>query len=99
VPLSLPTVRLARAAETVAVEVPAGTFAARVATATIPGAGETRFFVEEAPPYRVVRWESSNGERAELVGVDRLAYWRLNGPEGGAALERIGLRPRPPRTP
>jgi hypothetical protein len=99
VPLSVPTARLARSAESMEVKVPAGSFTVRVATATIPGAGETRFFVEEAAPHRVVRWESSTGERAELVGVDRLAYWKLNGPEGVAALERIGLRPRPARTP
>lgn len=47
--------------------------------------------VERAPPRRILGWETSGGERAELLATERLAYWRLNGPEGRAVRERLGL--------
>ena len=47
--------------------------------------------VERAPPRRILGWETSDGERAELLGTERLAYWRLNGPEGRTVREGIGL--------
>lgn len=34
--------------------------------------------VETAPPRRVLAWETSTGERAEILGTERLAYWTLN---------------------
>jgi len=87
---------LARAAETREVTVPAGTFEVEEARATIRGATGERtwtFQVEKAPPHRIVAWETSEGERAELLGADRLAYWKLNAPGGERYLERLGLRP------
>jgi hypothetical protein len=61
--------------------------------------GSTRSFnVEDAPPYRILRWEASTGERAELLGSIRLKYWELNRPGGEEALRAIGLQPRPERT-
>lgn len=90
-------VELARAGATEEVTVPAGTFVARRATARATGAAEERtwtFIVEEASPHRIVAWETSDGERAELLGSDRLAYWELNGPGGESYLERFGLQPR-----
>jgi hypothetical protein len=61
--------------------------------------GLTRSYqVEAAPPRRIIQWESSTGERAELLGSVRLKYWELNGPGGEEALAAIGLSPRSPRT-
>ena len=34
--------------------------------------------VETAHPRRVLAWETSTGEKAEILGTERLAYWRLN---------------------
>jgi hypothetical protein len=57
------------------------------------------FLVEKAPPHRVVRWTRSDGFSASLTGSARMEYWRMNGPEFETALEELGLRPRPDRTP
>ena len=45
------------------------------------------------------RIAAGDGEHAELLGSDRLAYWELNHPGDESALEKLGLTPRPPRTP
>ncbi|HXV75352.1 MAG TPA: hypothetical protein VD788_03470 [Candidatus Polarisedimenticolaceae bacterium] len=57
------------------------------------------FLVERAPARRVVRWERSDGTTAELLGEARLPYWELNGAGLESEVERLGLTPRPPRTP
>jgi len=93
---------LHRSAESRQMEVPAGTFEVEEARATLRGATGERtwtFWVEKAAPHKIVAWETSDGERAELLGADRLPYWELNGPGGEEYLERLGLRPRPERTP
>lgn len=93
---------LARPAGSRQVDVPAGTFEVTEARATLRGATGERtwtFWVEKADPNRIVAWATSDGERAELLGADRLPYWELNGPGGEEYLERLGLQPRPPRTP
>ncbi|HSL83004.1 MAG TPA: hypothetical protein VLF66_09515 [Thermoanaerobaculia bacterium] len=91
-----------RSGESREVEAPAGTFEVEEARATLRGATGERtwtFQVEKAPPHRIVAWETSDGERAELLGTDRLPYWELNGPGGEEYLERLGLSPRLARTP
>lgn len=93
---------LSRAAGTREVTVPAGTFEVTEAQATIRGETGERtwtFQVEKAEPHRIVAWATSEGERAELLGADRLAYWQLNAQGGEQYLERLGLKPRPVRTP
>lgn len=102
VPAGWEEAELTRAAETREVAVPAGRFTVREATARVRGAAGERtwtFWVEESPPRRIVVWETSEGERAELLGADRLAYWKLHGPGGEEYLERLGLRPRGERMP
>ncbi|TVR50823.1 MAG: hypothetical protein EA421_16605 [Gemmatimonadales bacterium] len=49
--------------------------------------------VEEAAPRRILGWETSTGEVAELLTTERLAYWSLNrlGDEG--VREELGLSP------
>lgn len=95
------TVELSRGSGTSEVTVPAGTFTVEEARAVIRGSGSPdgerswTFHVEAEPPHRIVAWETSAGERAELRGSDRLAYWKLNGPGGEEHLEALGLRPRP----
>ena len=56
------------------------------------------FYVEKADPKRIIKWETSEGEKAELLGSDRLKYWEMNKEGGEAALERLGIsRATPPR--
>lgn len=78
------------------VTVPAGSFEVEVYTAVV-GKETYRFEVERAYPRRIVRYTVSDGEKAELVGSARLPYWALNGPGQETALEKIGLRARPPK--
>ena len=88
---------LSRSAKTVTVEVPAGSFEAESFSVTTPGFQRT-FYVEAAWPRRILRWETSEGESAELIAVERLEYWKMNGPEFDSAVEKLGLSPRPART-
>lgn len=84
------------------ITVPAGEFTVREHTARI-GAGDHRrtwtFDVEADAPHRIVRWTRSDGVTAELLGVARMKYWQLNDRGHASLLERLGLTPRPPRTP
>lgn len=70
----------------------------RVMRAKLSDGRERVFEVEEAAPYRVVKYSTSEGVRATLVASERMKYWELNTPEGAAALERLKLKGRPPRT-
>lgn len=98
-PLEWGSAKLSRAAEAETITVPAGTFNVERLTVEVDGGFTRTFFVESASPRRIVRWESSVGEMAELVASKRMKYWQMNGPEGQQALASLGLTPRPPRTP
>jgi hypothetical protein len=91
-------VRLLRSAKSYTLEVPAGSFLVRQAWA-IAGDAKWSFSVEAHPPHRIVAWQGPSGEQARLVGSERLAYWQMKAPGDEAALERIGLSPRPALTP
>lgn len=86
-----------RSATSSNVTVPAGNF--EVETFTVEGGGVKRtFLVERAAPYRIVQWESSDGEKGQLLASTRMKYWELNGPGGESALKQLKLNVRPPRT-
>ena len=98
------TATLSRAAQRVEVTVPAGTFPAEELTVRIEpgpeGGEESRtFYVETAAPRRIVSWEGSDGEFAEMLASERLSYWQMNGGEFVKEVQRLGLAPRPPKTP
>jgi len=89
---------LARAEQTHEIEVPAGTFVVRDVTLRA-GGRTTTWQVEVEAPHRIIRWERSDGEVAELVGSERLAYWQLNGSEGVRHRVDLGLpAPQVPST-
>lgn len=100
---------LTRAAGAEEVQVPAGRFAAHVMTARIeggaspsgrPSAGRTwTFHVEDQPPHRILRWQTSDGHEGTLLRSARLKYWEMNGPQFEQAVEKLGLTPAPARTP
>lgn len=107
-------VKLSRSPETVTVEVPAGKFVADLYEAEItrrdsdkpnlfgqklPPTRKWTIHVEHDAPQRVVRFETSDGKVGELLATARLKYWELNKPGGEAELGKLGLTPRPPRTP
>lgn len=97
-PLQWTRAKLSRSGAAQQIAVPAGKFAAEVWRAEIEGGSVRTFYVEAGGARRILRWESSTGERAELLGSDRMKYWQMNQPGGEAALKRLGLSLRPPRT-
>jgi len=99
VPVEVGRARLSRSAATRRITVPAGTFETDVMTAAIDGGRTWTIDVEHAAPHRIVKWEVDDGEKAELLAADRLAYWKMNGAEYRDAVRKLGLEPRPPRTP
>ena len=85
---------ISRSAKTSTVSVPAGAFEVYTVTAEVGGAGSTTWYVEAAAPHRLVRWERSDGEVAELTGVNRRSYWNDAG-EGREQLRaELGLPAR-----
>jgi hypothetical protein len=89
---------LARAANHQKISVPAGTFEADVWSAQVENGAKKTFYVEVALPHRILRWETSTGERADLLASGRMKYWQMNGKGGEEALRRLGLSKRPSKT-
>jgi hypothetical protein len=81
------------------ITVPGGTFAVETRTATLSDGRSWNFDVEAAPPHRLIRWRGSDGEQGSYLAGERLSYWTMNGPGLESELKRLGLSPRPPRTP
>jgi len=82
--------RLSRSLKTTELKVPAGEFIVETWTAT-DSTGTTTWLVEAAPPRRLIAWETSDGERAELTGVLRSSYWTQNKPGDEALRAKLGL--------
>ena len=93
------TATLSRPPKPQSITVPAGTFVVEAMAVRLPDKQTRIFYVEQAAPRRIVKWESSAGEHAELLKSDRMKYWQMNGDGYESALSRIGLARRPPRTP
>lgn len=90
---------LSRSAATRRTTVPAGTIEADVFTVAMDGGRTWTIDVEHAAPHRIVKWETSDGEKAELLAADRLKYWEMNGSQFTGAVRRLGLEPRAARMP
>ena len=99
VPLEWESAELSRGEGTATIEVPAGSFEVEERRVAIGGGPSWTFWVEKDAPHRIVRWETTRGETAELVASDRMKYWQLKGSRDLEELEKIGLEPRPARTP
>ena len=98
VPLAWAKGKLALDAGTLRVQTRAGAFEVEVWRAQRADGTWRAFYVEKADPKRIIKWETSEGEKAELLGSDRLKYWEMNKEGGEAALERLGIsRATPPR--
>jgi hypothetical protein len=90
---------LSREASSSRLTVPAGTFDVERRTAEMAGGPTWMFSVETTEPHRIAQWETSEGEKASLLASDRLEYWKMHAEKDLPALARLGLKPRPPRTP
>jgi hypothetical protein len=115
IPVGWGKVKLSRETATQTITVPAGTFEVEIFRAELSedisksgypslakeiSNGLTKtFYVEKAFPNRIIKWETSAGEHAELLASDRLTYWSLHSEGEESFLSKIGLSRRPPRTP
>ncbi len=97
--VELQRVALSRDAAATRITVPAGTFQVERRVAEIAGGPTWKIDVEAAEPHRIIAWETSEGEKATLLASDRLEYWKLHGEGQESFLGKLGLKPRPPRTP
>ena len=98
-PVTWQKAKLTRSAQSQKIKVPAGAFDVEVRTAEIEGGRTWTFYVELAEPRRVVKWEVSDGEEAQLLASDRLVYWQMNGKGFESSLAKLGLKPRGARMP
>jgi len=98
-PLEVTGATFARRIEPERVTVPAGALDTEVASVRVHGGRTWTFWVERDEPHRIVQWTCSDGERAQLIAGERLAYWKLNAPGGEKWLAKLGLRPRGERMP
>ncbi|HKD10845.1 MAG TPA: hypothetical protein VKE50_02175 [Thermoanaerobaculia bacterium] len=90
---------LSRDGSTEKIAVPAGTIDVQRCRVEIAGGATWTILVEAAEPHRIVRWETSEGEKASLLGSGRLEYWKMHAEKDLSSLAVLGLKPRPPRTP
>jgi hypothetical protein len=75
------------------VEVPAGKFTATLYTLKVADGRSGKFWIEQAYPHRIVRWELSPDLGAELTGTSRLEYWKLHRNGDESYLKSLGLKP------
>jgi len=92
---------LTRAGKTVAVTTPAGEFTCEIfvaAVASDKGDRQHTFYIDTAPDgdRRLVKMTRSNGYELQLLGVERLPYWNLQGNADERELKKIGLERRKP---
>ena len=59
----------------------------------------TADMLADLPPEDAERLRWLGVDRAELLGGERLQYWKMNGPEFAKAVEKLGLTPRAARMP
>jgi len=90
-PLAWTTAEIKRRADRRPISVPFGRFEAETWTVEVAGGDRYEFDVEAAPPARLLGWRGPDGERAELLGSDRLAYWELHEEGDEKYLRNLGL--------
>jgi hypothetical protein len=91
--------RLTWAASREEIVVPAGRFDALVHTAVLEDGARWTLWTGVEAPHLLLRWEDPRGAVALLRGSTRMRYWQRNEAGGEAALEGLGLEPRPAHTP
>lgn len=108
-PLAWSTAKIERAGGAEAVRVPAGSFLAFRYTIRVQDGRQGTYWVEQAYPHRIVRWEWRPGsaaatggrgfgpgegcDKGELLGSTRLPYWQLNRNGDEKELRALGLSP------
>lgn len=70
------TATLTRSAQPAPLTVPAGDFTAWRITVSPARGAATTWHVEQAPPHRLLGWQSETGEAAWMTGSMRTRYWQ-----------------------
>jgi len=96
-PMAWSRINLTRSLTVQKLESGAGEFEVETFSAQLANNKGFVYFVEKDAPHRIIRWQFTSGEAAELVASDRVKYWELNMPGGVEALRSLGLEPRAPR--
>lgn len=91
-------INLTRGAQTQDLDVPGGTFSVEQWSAQLANGKGYFFWAEKEAPHRIVKWQFTNGEVAELIASERIKYWELTRPGAEEALQSLGLGVRAPRT-
>ncbi len=73
------------------VRVPAGGFVADVWTIAPEKGPSFTYYVHIKYPHVIVKWESSDGQLAEMTGTKRMKYWEMKGGDSEEMLEDVGL--------
>jgi hypothetical protein len=90
-PLAWGRAQISRGAASAPLTVPAGRFTVDTWRVAQEGGPTSTYQIEQAPPFRIVRWSVDTGEEGVLLGSTRLAYWKLNAPGGERYLKDLGL--------
>lgn len=90
-PIEWTDAEIERVESTEHVRVPAGEYDTFVYKVRIGDGREGAFYIEDAYPHRIVRWEMLPDIEGELAGSQRLEYWRLNHNGQESYLEQLGL--------
>ena len=73
------------------VSVPAGDFTTMVYRVDIADGRKGVFYIEDAYPHRIIRWELLPDVEGVMTGSKRLVYWQLNKNGNEKYLKEIGL--------
>ena len=92
-PTAWSTAAITRSAAPESATVPAGTFEVERWEAKPTGGPAHRYFVETAPPHRLIAWERDDGERGELLAAQRRTYWEENHEGQETIREELKLPP------
>lgn len=95
--LAFETATLSRSKAQQSIKVPAGSFKVETLTCAFKSGLTWTFYVEASGARRLIRWTSSAGHDAQMVGATRMKYWSLNAEGGQKWLEKIGLKARAAR--
>ena len=107
-PLAWTMAKIERAGGTESIRVPAGAFAAFRYTIRVEDGRQGTYWVEQAYPHRIVRWDWKSAssatagrgfgpaegcDKGELLGSTRLPYWQLNRNGDERELRALGISP------
>jgi hypothetical protein len=90
-PLEWSKIKVSRSSKPKKISVPAGDFEVDVYTFDVPDHPQLTIYVESKGQKRVIKWQAEDGEMGEMIGSQRMQYWKLNKLGDEALLSKLGL--------